>query len=91
MLRRLSAQADRLGRAQEPRRATVLASAGLVGVIDRDRFRADPAAACFVAYFTARRKLRREFSLAGRESPFDQVADVLFERCRSRVRHRLGR
>ncbi|MFJ5988409.1 hypothetical protein [Lentzea sp. NPDC092896] len=83
VLRRLSAKADRLGRAQELRRATLLASAGFVGVIDRDRFRADPDAACFVAYFTARRKLRREFSLAGRENPFDQVADVLLERCRS--------
>ena len=83
MLRRLSAKAGRLGRAQELRGATLLAAAGFVGAIDRDRFRADPAAACFVAYFTARRKLRREFSLAGRENPFDQVADVLFARCRA--------
>ncbi|SER15122.1 hypothetical protein [Lentzea albida] len=83
MLRRLSAKAGRLGRAQELRRATLLASAGFVDVIDRDRFRADPAAACFVAYFTARRKLRREFGLAGRENPFDQVADALFARCRA--------
>ncbi|WP_439660992.1 hypothetical protein ACSHWB_05455 [Lentzea sp. HUAS TT2] len=83
MLRRLSAKAGRLGRTRELRRATLLASAGFVGVIDRDRFHVDPAAACFVAYFTARRKLRREFSLAGRENPFDQVADVLFARCRA--------
>lgn len=83
MLRRLSAKAGRLGRTWELHRATLLAAAGFVGAIDRDRFRADPDAACFVAYFTARRKLRREFSLAGRENPFDQVADVLFARCRA--------
>ncbi|MFD4671547.1 hypothetical protein ACFWNN_17560 [Lentzea sp. NPDC058450] len=83
VLRRLSAKAGRLGRTRDLRRATLLGAAGFVDVIDRDRFRADPAAACFVAYFTARRKLRREFSLAGRENPFDQVADVLFERCRA--------
>ncbi|SDO04561.1 hypothetical protein [Lentzea jiangxiensis] len=85
MLRRLSAKADRLGRAQRLRSATLLASAGFVDVIDRERFGADVDAACFVAYFTARRKLRREFSLTGRENPFDQVADVLFARCRARA------
>ncbi|MFI6101474.1 hypothetical protein ACIA8G_38510 [Lentzea sp. NPDC051213] len=84
MLRRLTAKAGRLERAQELRGATLRASAGFVGVIDRDRFRADVDAACFVAYYTARRKLRREFSLAGRENPFDQVADVLFARCKAR-------
>lgn len=84
MLRRLSAKAGRLERARAMRRATLMASAGFVGAIDRDRFRADVDAACFVAYYTARRKLRREFTLAGRENPFDQVADVLFARCKAR-------
>lgn len=85
MLRRLAAKAARLERARKMRGLTVLAAAGFVGAIDRDRFRADPDAACFIAYFTARRKLRREFSLAGRENPFDQVADVLFARCEARA------
>ncbi|MGW6932021.1 hypothetical protein ACWGE0_18340 [Lentzea sp. NPDC054927] len=85
MLRRLSAKAGRLERARKMRRMTLLAAAGFVGSIDRDRFRADPDAACFIAYFTSRRKLRREFSLAGRENPFDQVADLLFARCTPRT------
>ncbi|WP_218148386.1 hypothetical protein [Lentzea xinjiangensis] len=83
VLRRLSAKAGRLERMQVMRRMTLLASAGFAGAIDSDRFRADVDAACFVAYYTARRKLRREFSLAGRENPFDQVADVLFARCKA--------
>ena len=85
MLRRLSAKATRLERARKTRRMTLLAAAGFVGAIDADRFRADPDAGCFIAYFTARRKLRREFTLAGRENPFDQVADLLFARCTARA------
>lgn len=83
MLRRLAAKADRLSRAHELRRAALLATTGFVGAIDRDRFRADPDAACFVAYYTARRKLRRQFTLFGRQNPFDQVADALLARCRA--------
>lgn len=83
MLRRLSAKADRLERVRELRRLTLVASAGFVSAISRDRFRADPDAACFVAYCTARRKLRREYSLAGRENPFDEVTETLFARCRA--------
>jgi hypothetical protein len=84
LLRRLSAKAARLERARKTRDMTLLAAAGFVGTIDRDRFHADPDAACFIAYFTARRKLRREFTLVGRENPFDQVAEVLFARCTAR-------
>jgi hypothetical protein len=85
MLRRLSAKAGRLERARKLRRMTLLGAAGFVGAVDPDRFRADPDAACFIAYFTARRKLRREFALAGRENPFDQVAEVLLARCTARA------
>jgi hypothetical protein len=84
MLRRISAKASRMERARKMRGITMLAAAGFVGAIDHDRFRADPDAACFVAYYTARRKLRREFTLAGRQNPFDQVADALFARCTAR-------
>ncbi|GHH51895.1 hypothetical protein [Lentzea cavernae] len=84
MLRRMSAKAGRLEHARRMRRVTLFAAAGLTGTIDRDRFRADPDAACFIAYYTARRKLRREFALSGRENPFDQVAEVLFGRCTAR-------
>ncbi|MET9232428.1 hypothetical protein [Lentzea sp. NPDC003310] len=84
MLRRLSAKAGRLERVRTMRGLVLFAAAGFAGTIDRDRFRADPDAACFVAYYTARRKLRREFTLASRENPFDQLADLLFQRCARR-------
>ncbi|SFR21301.1 hypothetical protein SAMN04488564_105549 [Lentzea waywayandensis] len=82
MLRRLSAKADRLDRVIVTRDVTLLAAAGFVGTIDRDRFRADVNAACFIAYYTARRKLRRRFTLLGRDNAFDQVAAALLRRCR---------
>ncbi|HEX8866933.1 MAG TPA: hypothetical protein VF821_14845, partial [Lentzea sp.] len=84
MLRRLSAKASRMERGRKTRSATLVAAAGFVGAIDRDRFRADPDAACFIAYSTTLRELRREFVLASRENPFDQVASSLFARCTAR-------
>ncbi|MGW6446087.1 hypothetical protein [Lentzea sp. NPDC055074] len=82
MLRRLAAKADRLDRMIVTRDVTLLAAAGFVDAIDRDRFRADVDAACFIAYYTARRKKRREFTLQGRDNAFDEVAAALFRRCR---------
>lgn len=82
MLRRLSAKAGRLDRVRVTRDVTLLAAAGFVDAIDRDRFRADVDAACFIAYYTARRKVRRQFTLLGRDNAFDQVAAALFRRCR---------
>ncbi|MEU0878974.1 hypothetical protein ABZ345_10280 [Lentzea sp. NPDC005914] len=84
MLRRLSAKASRMERARKRRGTTLFAAAGFAGAIDRDQFLADPDAACFIAYFTALRKLRREFVLGSRVNPFDLVAHVLFARCTAR-------
>ena len=38
-------------------------------------------AAAFAAYYTARRNLRSEFTIAGQQRAYDEVADVLFRRC----------
>uniref|UniRef100_A8M6H7 Uncharacterized protein n=1 Tax=Salinispora arenicola (strain CNS-205) TaxID=391037 RepID=A8M6H7_SALAI len=78
---RLSAKADRLAVEQTKRQLTMVARAGFATSIERGAFLADPWAGCFVAYVTAKRKMRREFTLSGRDNPYDDVADVLFERC----------
>ncbi|MGW4679442.1 hypothetical protein ACWEOS_13350 [Micromonospora taraxaci] len=78
---RLAAKADRLGVEQTKRQLTMVARAGFAASIDRSAFVADPWAGCFVAYLTAKRKLRREFTLAGRDNPYDDIADLLFQRC----------
>ncbi len=80
-LQRLAAKAERLNGEQDKRRLTLTARAGFVADISLERFRADPDAGCFVAYYTARRKVRRQFTLAGRNNPYDEVADMLFHRC----------
>jgi hypothetical protein len=78
---RLSAKADRLTVEQTKRQLTMVARAGFAASIDQDAFLADPWAGCFVAYLTAKRKLRREFTLSGRDNPYDDVANLLFKRC----------
>lgn len=78
---RLSAKIDRLDTELRKRDLMLVGRSGLAADITLDRFRADPGAACFVAYFVARRNLRREFSLSGRTNPFDEIADLLYRRC----------
>ncbi|MGC5011982.1 hypothetical protein ACLQ2R_14555 [Streptosporangium sp. DT93] len=83
MLRRLAAKADTLGAEHDKRRLLMAGVTGFGADIAPERFAADADAACFVAYYTARRKVRREFSLSGRENPFDEIASLLLDRCRA--------
>ncbi|MDP9849551.1 hypothetical protein [Streptosporangium lutulentum] len=77
LLRRLAAKADVLGVEHDKRRLLMVGVTGFGADIALERFAADVNAACY----TARRKLRREFSLSGRENPFDEIASVLLDRC----------
>ncbi|WP_278261700.1 hypothetical protein [Nocardia sp. AG03] len=81
-LRRVTSKAHTLDLERGKRHLTLLAKTGFATELTLDRFRADPDAACFIAYFTAKRKLRREFTLSGRANPFDEIAELLFARCR---------
>ncbi|MDF2708531.1 MAG: hypothetical protein K0R62_4183 [Nonomuraea muscovyensis] len=85
MLRRLAAKAGTLGVEQDKRRLLMVGVTGFGADIPQERFTADPVAACFVAYYTARRKVRREFSLSGRDNPFDEIASLLLARCGERT------
>lgn len=58
----------------------VAARAGMAGTITVEEVAADIEAACFVAYFIARRNTRRTFSLEGRDNPFDSIAAMLLAR-----------
>lgn len=81
---RLAAKADRID-AQLRLRGLVLAGrSGLVSDITCERFRNDVDAACFVAYYSARRKVRRQFTLSGKENPFDEIAAMLYGRCETK-------
>ncbi|MGH8881275.1 MAG: hypothetical protein ACRD0P_28665, partial [Stackebrandtia sp.] len=86
VLQRLTAKAHKLDAEAGKRQMTMLARSGFARDITLERFRADPWAACFVAYYTAKRKLRREFTLSGRHNPYDEIAALLFARCRENAR-----
>jgi len=79
-LTRFAAKIERVDVELRKRQLLLVGRSGLVADITLDRFRSDPAAACFVAYLVARRNLRRQFSLAGKGNPFDEVADMLYRR-----------
>lgn len=80
-LGRLASKASRLDEAAELRRLLLIGRSGFAATLDWERFSADVNAACFVAYFAARRNLRRQFSLSGKDNPFDSIADMLMKRC----------
>lgn len=72
------------GRMQEQivlRHLLLVARGGLVHTITVDDFRGDPAGACFVAYFNAKKNRRRMFTLAGRDNPYDEIAQMLLAHC----------
>ena len=79
VLRHLWDKAVRMGGMQRQRELVLTGRSGFASRITLDRFRADPAMACFVAYFTARKNVRRAFTLAGRENPVDQLAQGLLD------------
>jgi hypothetical protein len=79
-LARTAAKVDRLDVELRKRELMPVGRSGLAADIPAGRFHADPAAACFVAYFVARKNLRRQFSLSGKTNPMDEIADMLFKR-----------
>jgi hypothetical protein len=85
-LRRVTGKAARLDTEWAKRRLLLVARAGFGAEITRERFLADPWAGCFVAYYTAKRKVRRQFTLKGRDNPYDEIADALYRRCQHNPR-----
>jgi hypothetical protein len=81
LLTRLARKIDTLDVELRKRELMLVGRSGLVADIPRERFVADQVSARFIAYFVARRNLRRQFSLQGKENPYDEVAQVLFDRC----------
>lgn len=74
---------DKIGRLDvelRKRELMLVGRSGLAADITADRFHADPDAAAFVAYFVARKNLRRQFSLSGKTNPMDEIANMLLSR-----------
>lgn len=55
---------------------------GLAGMISLEDFSADPDTACFIAYYNARCNLRSVFTNQSQDRPYDEICDLLLNRCR---------
>ena len=58
-----------------------VAKHGLAHELSYEVFAQDLASAAFVAYYTARCNVRSEFTIGGQQRPYDEVAEMLFQRC----------
>jgi len=80
-LEHLADKARRMGAHGRQRRLIQIGRSGFASIITLEQFRADPNAAMFIAYYTARRNRRRKFTLDSRENPIDYLARALLNRC----------
>jgi hypothetical protein len=81
LLARMEAKLATLIRELKKRDLQMVGKSGLATRLSWDEFAADADAACFVAYYTARRNLRSEFTISGQQRAYDEVAEMLFRRC----------
>ena len=82
LLARMEAKLRRLVREMRKREFQMIGKSGLASRLSWEEFSADADSACFTAYYTARRNLRSEFTISGQQKAYDEVADMLFARCR---------
>lgn len=59
-----------------------IAKHGLAHTISPEDFNADLNTACFIAYFNARSNVRSTFTNQSQERPFDEICEMLFNRCK---------
>ncbi|KAA2240292.1 hypothetical protein F0L74_29455 [Chitinophaga agrisoli] len=59
-----------------------VAKHGLFHQLDLDTFAADLDTACFIAYYTSRCNMRSEFTIQGQQRAFDEICEMLLNRCK---------
>lgn len=72
----------RIVRELQKRCFTLIGKSRLASQLSWEEFARDADSACFIAYYTARCNLRSEFTISGQQRPYDEIADMLFQRCR---------
>jgi hypothetical protein len=81
-LRHLEAKLQRLIAGYQQRELQMTSKSGFAHELTYAAFATDLFSAAFIAYFTARSNLRSEFTISGQQRAYDEVADMLFRRCR---------
>jgi hypothetical protein len=79
---RMEGKRDRIDREWQKRLFVLVGKSRLASRLGWAEFAADSDSACFVSYYTARCHLRSEFTISGQQRPYDEIADMLFQRCR---------
>ena len=81
-LARLEQKVRTYAREQRKYEFTRIGKSSLATRLSWEEFARDQNSACFIAYYTARCNLRSEFTIWGQQRPYDEIADVLFNRCK---------
>jgi hypothetical protein len=82
LLARMERKLATLEREIRKREYTLVSKSRLASRVTQEDFVSDPNSACFIAYLTARANLRSVFTNGPQDRPYDEIADMLFERCR---------
>jgi hypothetical protein len=82
LLIRMERKLTTLEREIRKREYTLISKSRLAWRLTREEFDADVDSACFIAYLTARANLRSVFTCGKQERAYDEIADMLFARCR---------
>ncbi len=83
LLTRMEAKLHTLIREWKKYELTTISKSSLSTRLSWEAFAADEATACFLAYYVARCNLRSAFTIAGQQKPYDEIAEMLFARCRA--------
>ena len=78
---RLETKARKLAREQFKRALTLASKNRLAANITWEDFSSDLDSACFIAYYVARCNLRSLFTNKSQSRPYDEICDVLMQRC----------
>lgn len=78
---RLERKVHKLRREQFKRALTLASKNRLAADVTWEDFSADLTTACFIAYYVARCNLRSLFTNTAQARPYDEICDVLMQRC----------
>lgn len=81
-LARLERKLSTYAREQRKYDLTRIGKSSLATKLTREEFSRDLNTACFVAYFVSRSNLRSQFTINGQERPYDEIAEMLLNRCK---------
>ena len=81
-LARLERKLGTYAREQRKYEFTRIGKSSLATKLTLEEFSRDLNTACFIAYFVSRSNLRSQFTISGQERPYDEIAEMLLNRCK---------